>query len=689
MKNFLANLADIYDIYWFKRPKDENKNKIHMKYNNNTLNNSLWAKVMASLTVFVFAVANVFALPGITATNLQTTAGVNVTANGNSLTFTTPDKSVLTWQAFGSGTDTIGVNDALNYVLPSKNASVLNIVAGAASTTIDGSITSNGNVFVLNPNGVVVGGGARIETNRLVLSTSDNPAFASYLFQQEGRLPSQAGLGTAPAGTAAVNNGAIVAVGENITILSKNVSIAGAVIQGGLTISADGNVNVGSAGLTYISGDLVVNNSNGATVLGSAGNNTIINGNATVTGTSNSTFTALSTGTIQAKNLNVTGGAITSDRVSTNGLSVNGTNITVAVGSSVINPLVNVTANGTVNLTAPAALTATVTNTNATAATTVTSVGALTLGRVQVEGTGGASFSGASVSDTNARIFVYGPASFTATAGNVTVNKGNHSFGPVSVSATGEAIVVEDAATQLNIVNTPKLTLTSKDYVFQAPVTGVVNSPLVSIAATGNITLNAAANAIGSYTLVGNDVSLTNAGALTLSATARGNLTVASAGAVTLGNVTSAGALSVNTANPITQAADTKVNAVGATSFIGSALTLTNLGNTLGALTVDVGATGTAAVTEETTLNLAGLKAANATLKSDASIVTSGINPVLADNYTIVSGLNFTPAANFKATNAINVLSGGEVDLSLLSLATNLNGKTPSVIAKGYKAPQP
>jgi filamentous hemagglutinin family protein len=660
-----------------------------MKKNNNTLNNSLWTKAMASLMVFVFAVANVFALPGITATNLQTTAGVNVTANGNSLTFTTPDKAVLTWQAFGSGTDTIGLNDALSYVLPSKNASVLNIVSGGASTTIDGSITSNGNVFVLNPNGLLVGNGARIETNKLVLSTSDNPAFASFLFQQEGRLPSQAGLATVPAGTTAINNGAIVSVGENITILSKNVAIAGAVIQGGLNISADGNVSVGSAGLAYVNGDLVINNANGATTLGSAGNNTIISGNATVTGTANSTFTALSTGTIQAKNLSVTGGAIISDKVSTNGLTVNGTNITVAVGSSVVNPLVNVTANGTVNLTAPAALTATVTNTNATATTSVNAVGALTLGKVQVEGTGAASFTGASVSDTNARIFVYGPASFTATAGNVTVNKGNHSFGPVSLAATGEAIVVEDAATQLNVVNTPKLTLTSKDYVFQAPITGVVNSPLVGVSATGNITLTSATNAVGSYTLVGNDISLANAGALTLAATARGNLTATSAGAVTLGNITSAGTMSVNTANPITQATDTKVNVVGATSLIGSALTLTNLGNTLGALSVDVGATGTAAVTEETTLNVAGLRAANATLRSNESVITSGTNPVLADNYTIVAGLNFTPNTNFRATNVISVLSGGEVDLSLLSLATNLNNKTPSVIAKSYKAPQP
>lgn len=661
-----------------------------MKYNNKTQNNSLWVKTVSLLTVFVFSFASVFAVPGITSTNLQTTAGVNVAANGNSLTFTTPDKAVLTWQAFGSGIDTIGASDVLNYVLPSKNASVLNIVAGSASTTIDGSITSNGNVFVLNPNGLLVGGGARIEVNKLYLSTTDNPAFASFLFQQEGRLPSQAGLGTTPAGGTLVNNGAIISVGENITIASKNVVIGGAVIQGTLNISADGNVNVGSTGLAYINGDLVVNNLNGATTLGSTGNNTIISGNTIVTGTVNSTFTALSSGTVQSKNLTVTGGAITSDKVSTNGLTLNGTSVTVAVGSSVANPTVNVTANGTVNVTAPATLTANVTNTSATAATTVASVGNLTLGKIQVEGANGASFSGASIADTTSRVFVYGPAAFTATTGNITINKGNHSFGPVSVSATaGEAVVVEDAATQLNVVNTPKFALRSSEYVFQAPVTGVVNSATTNVTALGNITLGAATNAIGNYTLSGNNISLANAGALTLTAAAQGNLTVSSAGAVTLGNVAVGGTLGVTTTSPITQATDAKVNSVGATSFVGSALTLSNLGNTFGALSVDVGATGTASITEETTLNVAGLRAANATLKSNQNVITTGINPVLADNYTVVVGGNFTPTANFKATNAISVLAGGDVDLSLLGLALNLNGKTPSVIGKSYKAPTP
>lgn len=658
-----------------------------MKKNNNTMNNSLWTKVMASLMVFVFAVANVFAVPGITSTNLQTTAGVTVTGAGNTLTITAPDKGVLTWQAFGSGADTIGLNDVLNYTLPNKNSSVLNVVAGGANTTIDGSILSNGNVYVLNPNGVIVGGGARIDVNRLFIGTSDNTGFASYYFQQNGKLPSQDGL-SAAAGTAAINAGAVIKVTENITISAKNISVGGAFVQGNTLLTADGALAIGTSGLAVFDGDLAITNTSGVTSLGSAGNYLNVAGNLTVNGGNTSTFNNAGTAIIQAKSANISGGTIVADKIGTNNLTVNGTNVAVTVSPTAINPVVSVVGNGTLSLTAPAALTANVTNAG-NGTTTVTAAGALTLNKVQVEGTGLASFTGTSVTDTNSRIFVYGPAAFTATTGNVTINKGNHSFGPVSVSAAnGEAIVVEDAATQLNVVNTPKLTLKSNDYVFQAPTTGVVGSANTTVTALGNITLNAASNAAGTYSLTGKDITLANAGTLTATLTGN-NIAVTSGGPVTLNNIAADGTFGVNSVGAIAQAVDTKINAVGAVSFVGTGLTAANAGNTFGALTIDVGALGNASVSEETTLNVASLRAANATLKSTLNVITTGVLPVSADTFSVIAGGDFIPAANFRAVNPITVLSNGNVDLSSLSLVTNLNNKSPSVIAKGYKAPQP
>ena len=657
-----------------------------MKYNN-TQNNSLLVKLFASMMLFVVTVTSVFAVPGITSTNLQTTAGVTVTGAGTSLSIVAPNKSVLTWQNFGAGTDTIAIGDVLNYTLPSKTASVLNIVAGGSSSTINGTITSNGNVYVLNPNGILIGGSARIDVNRLGLSTSDNPSFASFYFQQNGVIPSQDGL-VPVAGNTTINNGSIIAVSENITLVSKNITINGVLSQGNLLLNADGNVNVGSAGMAYIAGDLTINNPTGTTTIGSAGNNTIVTNNLLVNGNSTSAFSSVAAGTIQAKTLNVTAGTILADRISTNSTTVTGTNVTVNVGSGAGTPSVTAVGNGTVQITAPASLTVNVTNSGA-GATGVSAGGNLTLGKVQVEGLAGASFTGASVTDTSSRIFVYGSAAFTATAGNVTIDKGQHSFGPVSVSATGEALIVEDAATQLNVVNTPKLTLRSADYVFQTATTGVVNSALVSVVGAGNITLGAATNSAGNYTIIGNDVVFANNGALSLSATATGNASVASTGTVTLGATTTGGTLTVASAGAVTQAVDTKVYAFGATNFVGTGLTLSNAGNGFGGITVDVGTAGTATLTEETTLNLVSLRAANATVKSTFDVITTGTLPVVSDTFNVVVGGDFVPAANFRAVNAVTVLSGGNVDLSNLSLITNLNNKSPSIIAKGYKAPQP
>lgn len=657
-----------------------------MKYNN-TRNNSLLVKLFASMIVFVVTVTSVFAIPSITPTNLQTTAGVTVTGAGTTLSIVAPNKSVLTWQNFGSGTDTIAIGDALNYTLPSNNASVLNIVAGGASSTINGAISSNGNVYVLNPNGILVGGSARIDVNRLGLSTSDNPSFASFYFQQNGFLPSQDGL-VPVAGNTTINNGSIIAVSENITLVSKNITINGVLSQGNLVLNADGNVTVGSAGMAYIAGDLTINNPTGTTTIGSAGNNTIVTNNLVVNGNSTSAFSSVATGTIQAKTLNVTAGTILADRISTNSTTVTGTNVTVNVGSGAGTPSVTAVGNGTVQISAPASLTVNVTNSGA-GATSVSAGGNLTLGKVQVEGLAGASFTGASVNDTSSRIFVYGSAAFAATAGNVTIDKGQHSFGPVSVSATGEALIVEDAATQLNVVNTPKLTLRSVDYVFQTPTTGVVNSALVSVVGAGNITLGAATNSAGNYTITGNDVVVANNGALSISTTATGNASVTSTGAVNLGGTTAAGTLTVTSAGAITQAVDTKVSSFGSVRFVGTGLTLSNAGNGFGGITVDVGTAGTATLTEETTLNLVSLRAANATVKSTFDVITTGTLPVVADTFNVVVGGDFVPAANFRAVNGITVLSGGNVDLSNLSLITNLNNKSPSIIAKGYKAPQP
>jgi len=76
------------------------------------------------------------------------------------------------WHA---GANAIASGQSVNYFLPAATSAVLNRVLGAAATQIDGIITSNGKVFILNPNGITVTNTANINVAGLVLSTVQEP----------------------------------------------------------------------------------------------------------------------------------------------------------------------------------------------------------------------------------------------------------------------------------------------------------------------------------------------------------------------------------------------------------------------------------------------------------------------------------------------------------------------------------
>lgn len=626
-------------------------------------------KKLTTTILFVFACAIAWALPGTGTANLQTTPGVTTNVSGNTLSIAAPNKSILVWQNFGNGTDTIALGDTVNYSLPSSNSSVLNIVNGTTRTTIDGSITSNGNVYVLNPSGIIVGSGARIDANSVYLSTSDNTGLASLYFQNNGKLPSQDGTVLANGNTTIVS-GAVIAVTDSISLVSRNVDIGALISQGNLNINADGTVTVGSAGTSYVTGSVSITNPTGITTLGAPGATFIASNNLTVNSTTGTVTNSNSTN-LNARNLtvNVGTGDVMIGKAVTNNVTAVGNNINVAITASGTATF-NGSGNGTIVVTAPGALSVSTLNNTGAGTTSVTAGGALALGSVSINSGSLTTFTGTVVTDTKPNVFVYGPVSFTATAGDIAITSTGHSFGPVSVTTAGNAIVNESAALNINRITAAKFVANSNEFVFQTPITGVINSPSVNVTSNGNVTLTAANN-IGNITATGSNINIANNAALVLS------------------NVNATGNLTVTSTAPITQAIDTKVSSYGNTSFTSTGLTIANAGNQFGALSVDVTATGVASVAEDTTLNLVALRAASVTLKSLASVITSGTASILADNYNIIASKDFAPAANFRATNAISVLAGGSVDLSLLNSTVNLNNKSPSIIATSYKSPTP
>lgn len=87
--------------------------------------------------------------------------------NGSTLTVHQASAhAVINWQGFG-----IAAGETVNFVQPSASAVALNRVVGDNASAIFGKLNANGQVFLLNPNGIVFGRSAEVSVGGLVAST--------------------------------------------------------------------------------------------------------------------------------------------------------------------------------------------------------------------------------------------------------------------------------------------------------------------------------------------------------------------------------------------------------------------------------------------------------------------------------------------------------------------------------------
>jgi filamentous hemagglutinin family protein len=77
-------------------------------------------------------------------------------------------KAVINWQGFS-----INPNEAVNIQQPNAQAALLNRVVGQDASQIQGQLNANGQVYLVNPNGVVFGKTAQVDVGGLVASTHD------------------------------------------------------------------------------------------------------------------------------------------------------------------------------------------------------------------------------------------------------------------------------------------------------------------------------------------------------------------------------------------------------------------------------------------------------------------------------------------------------------------------------------
>lgn len=85
---------------------------------------------------------------------------------GNTLTVTNSPNSIINWQAFS-----IAAGETTRFNQQSALSAVLNRVTGVDPSQILGTLSSNGKVFLINPNGIIFGQGSRVDVAGLVASS--------------------------------------------------------------------------------------------------------------------------------------------------------------------------------------------------------------------------------------------------------------------------------------------------------------------------------------------------------------------------------------------------------------------------------------------------------------------------------------------------------------------------------------
>ena len=120
----------------------------------------------------------------------------------------TTDKAVINWGNFS-----IGGGSSVRFVQPSASSIALNRVTGSQASVIQGALQANGQVWVLNPNGVLIAPGGQVAAGSFLATTrslTDQQFMAgNYAFTDGG-----------VAGASVVNQGSIIVAEGGYAVLA-------------------------------------------------------------------------------------------------------------------------------------------------------------------------------------------------------------------------------------------------------------------------------------------------------------------------------------------------------------------------------------------------------------------------------------------------------------------------------------
>ena len=143
----------------------------------------------------------------------------------------------LSWQSFN-----VGTQDVVNFLQPSATAVAINRIHDTNGSQILGQINANGQVYLINPNGILFGQGAQVNVGALVASTLD---LSDASLDSTTRVFSGTGAGSI------INQGTINAAGSGsgggyVALLGNTV------INQGTITAPQGTVALGAGSATTL-----------------------------------------------------------------------------------------------------------------------------------------------------------------------------------------------------------------------------------------------------------------------------------------------------------------------------------------------------------------------------------------------------------------------------------------------------
>lgn len=195
----------------------------HLKYSRKW-KNSLTAGVLLALALG----GTGYAMPA--GGQIQSGQGA-IAQNGKNMTVTqNSGKMAVDWTQFNIARD-----EAVKFAQPGRDAVALNRVTGGQKSVIDGALSANGNLLLVNPNGVVFSKTATVDVGSLVASTAQlNDTFMKNFAGSTANLNLTIGDGNT---SAILNEGTIAAQGGLVALHAAQVENTGTISNPGGTVA--------------------------------------------------------------------------------------------------------------------------------------------------------------------------------------------------------------------------------------------------------------------------------------------------------------------------------------------------------------------------------------------------------------------------------------------------------------------